>query len=266
MGTVWDRTTDVLRGRAGILAPIAAVAIFLPSLVNTALSLGLKKGTPTAAVLAMVVALAVLFANVWGQLAMLAIATHPATTRADAGHAATRRVLPAVGVLLLLGLLFFLLVVPPIVMMARAGVDLTSQTAMQSMPAQLSTFVGLYSLILLIVLLFVGARMLLLNAVVLNERRGVGAIARSWRLTRGMTFRLVALLVLFGVVVLIPTLAVQSVVGLVFRLILGQGGQVVTAFVAAAAGAAVTTAFTVVAAAFTAQLYVAAVAEEDPAY
>ncbi|MFS0771811.1 hypothetical protein [Sphingomonas sp. 1P08PE] len=263
MGAVWDRTVEVLRGRAGILGPIAATAIFLPAIVNNALTAFATPGSPTVAVLTMVVALAVLVANVWGQLAMLAVATHPATTRADAGRQATQRLLPAVGVLLLLGVIFALAMLPVAFALLKAGVNLTNRAAMQTMPAGVGGFVGLYSLVLLVVILIVAARLILLNPVVLNERRGVGALMRSVQLTRGMTFRVIGLMILFGVVVLIPTLAIQSIVGLMLRLILGANGVPVAAFVAAAAGAAVTTAFTVVAAAFTAQLYVAATGEEE---
>ncbi len=268
MGIIWDRTIEVLRGRIGILAPIAATAIFLPAVVNNAIATFVKPGPVVVGLLVMAVALAVLVANVWGQLAMLAVATHPATTRADAGRQATQRLLPAVGVLLALGIVFALTMVPVAVALMRAGVNLgAGQAGMRALPAGsagLAGFVGIYSLVLLVVLLIVGARLILLNAVVLNERRGIGAVMRSVRLTRGMTLRIVGLMILFAVVVLVPTLAIQSIVGLVFRLILGVDGIPVAAFVASAAGAAVTTAFTIVAAAFTAQLYVAVAAEEDP--
>ena len=263
MGTVWDRTVEVLRGRAGILAPIAMIAIFLPAVLNNVLRLTITPGTPSAAILVMVVALAVLVANVWGQLAMLAVATHPATTRADAGRQATQRLLPALGVLLTLGVVFSLAFLPIVFLLVRAGVNPAAMTA-QTLPAGVAGAVGIYSLILLVVILFVGARLILLNPVVLNERRGIGALMRSVRLTKGMTFRIVALMVLFGIVVLIPTMAIQSVVGLIFRLVLGEGGIPVATFVATTAGAAVTTAFTIVAAVFTAQLYVA-VADGEPA-
>ncbi len=265
MGNIWDRTVEVLRGRASILGPIAATAIFLPAIVNNAVTAFAKPGSPGIAILAMVVALGVLVANVWGQLAMLAVATHPATTRSDAGRQATARLLPALGVLLVLGLVFGLALLPPLIAMARAGIDMTNRAAMQAMPAGVTGMIGLYSLVMLIVILFIGARLILLNPVVLNERRGLGALARSVRLTKGMTLRIVGLMILFGVVVLVPTLAIQSIVGLILRLVLGANGIPVAVFIASAAGAAVTTVFTVVAAAFTAQLYVAVVAEEEPA-
>ncbi|KQU62199.1 hypothetical protein ASG67_03505 [Sphingomonas sp. Leaf339] len=261
MGTVWDRAVEVLRGRANILAPIAIGAIFVPSVVNRALVLFADPASRTTAIVAAVVALLVLLANIWGQLAMLAVATHPATTRDDAARQATVRLLPALGVILMLGVLFALALVPPVIALMRAGVDFSQPTAMQSVPAGASGFIGLYTIAFVILALFVGARMLLLNPVILNERRGLGAIARSFRLTRGLTWRIAAVMVLFAIVLLVPTLAVQSIVGLIARLALGAESLPVVTFLASVAGAAVTTVFSVVAAAFTAQLYVATVAE-----
>jgi hypothetical protein len=270
IGTVWDRTVEVLKGRANILVPIAIVSLFLPSVVNTGLAAFGPTGTGGAgtggvALLGMVVALAVLLANIWGQLAMLAVATHPATTRADAGRQATARLLPALGVILALGVLFALALVPVVGAIMSAGVDLTrGSVSVQSLPPGVSGFVGLYSLVLLVVAFVVGARLILLNPVILNERRGLGAVMRSFRLTRGLTLKIVGVMILFAIVLLIPMLAVQAVVGVIARLILGADSLPAIAFLAGTAGAAVTSLFSVVAAAFTAQLYVA-VAGDDRA-
>ncbi len=36
MGNVWDRTSEVLSGRGGMLAGIAALTLFLPGAINAA--------------------------------------------------------------------------------------------------------------------------------------------------------------------------------------------------------------------------------------
>lgn len=269
MGDVWDRAVEVLRGRSSILGSIALGAIFVPTLVGNAVSAFLTPAAagagaaPSTGALGAVLALAVLLAGIWGQLAMLAVSSDPATTRADAARQATQRLLPALGIVLLLGLVFTLAFVPLIVILMRAGVDFTSATAVQSVSAGTAGSASLYILVLLVLGLVVGARLLLLNAVIVNERRGIGSILRSVRLTRGMTGRIVGLMLLFALVLLIPTIAVQSVVGLIARLVLGGDAPGLVAFLAGAAGAVVTTIFSVVAAAFIAQLYVAAVADKD---
>ena len=270
MGNVWDRAVEVLRGRSSILGSIAVGAIFVPTLVSNAVSTfltptpGATVGASTGAIGA-VLALAVLLVSVWGQLAMLAVSSDPATTRADAGRQATQRLLPALGIVLLLGVIFTLAFMPLVFILMRAGVNFTAPNAMQTVSAGTAGSASLYILVLMVLGLIVGARLLLLNAVIVNERRGIGAIMRSVRLTRGMTLRVIGLMLLFGLVLLVPMIAVQSVVGLIARLVLGGDAPGLVAFLASAAGAVVTTVFSVVAAAFTAQLYVAAVADKDGA-
>ena len=267
MGTVWDRALEVLRGRANILAPVAALAIFLPTVVSSAVA---AYGQPApgaapdvgASALAAIVSLVVLVASIWGQLALLAIATDPATTRADAGRQASRRLLPALGVVIVLVAIFSLLLLPAIVPLVQSGLNMQDPQAMRALSPGVAGFAGLYFLAFFIVAIIIGARLLLLNAVILNERRGLGAIRRTFQLTRGLTWRIIGVMLLFGVLLIVSMLAVQAVVGLVFRLILGADQIATVGFLAAIAGAAVSTALTVVAAAFTAQLYVAVAGEE----
>lgn len=268
MGMVWDRAVEVLRGRTDILVWIAAVGIFLPAVVNNALAAyGQSQGRAGVgagfALLTGLVAIAVLLASIWGQLALLAVATHPQTTRSDAAHQATRRLGPALAVVIVLVLLFALLLVPPVIALVRAGVDVSNPAAMASIPPGASGFIGIYVLVLIPLLFWVSARLILVNPVVLNERRGLGAIRRSFQLTRGLTWRIIGVMLLFAVVLLVATLAVQAVTALVFRLILGADSLALVGFLAAAAGAVVTTAMSVVAAAFTAQLYVATTGDHD---
>ena len=105
-------------------------------------------------------------------------------------------------------------------------------------------------------------RLVPLYAVVLHERRGVGAIARSWRLTRRHSWRLIGVVLLFLIVLLVASTAAQSVVGLIARLALGAEARGTVAFIAALAGQAVSTALTLAAIVFSAQLYLALVTRE----
>jgi hypothetical protein len=267
IGTVWDRAVEVLRGRAGILGPVAALAVFLPTVVNNAFSTFVPRTSVAAALIAALIALAVLVANIWGQLAMLAVATHPATTRADAGRQATARLLPAIGIVVVVGIVLSLAIVPPIVALAQAGVDFSRMgtaagpAAMPTIPAGVGGFVVIYMIAFVVAAFWLGARLLLLNPVILNERRGLGSVTRSIRLTQGLTWRLIGVMMLFVVVLLVAASAVQFVVALPLRLALGADALPVVLFFASIAGAAVTTVFTVIAAAFTAQLYVATAGE-----
>lgn len=264
IGDVWDSTTDVLAGRARLLAPVAAVAFLLPSVLQSAVRL-FGGASPGVAALVLLVGLIGLIAGLWGQLTVIAVASDPAATRADAGRLAAARLPADLLVWLVLGGLGLLTLVPFFVILAASGYDFAAAAAykgvgdMPAMPAGALLPLTLYALALIVVLFWVGARLALVNAVVLNERRRLGAIARSWELTRGLTAKLIGVAMLFGIVFLIALTAAQAIVGLVFRLLLGPDQVTTALLMAAIAGALVTAAFTIVVQVFAARLYAAVI-------
>ena len=268
MDAIWERSTAVLDVRGALLGRIAALTIFLPMLVQGALAAYLSPGSVAGSLIAALAALAALVAAVWGQLAILAAAADPAVDRAAAQRQANVRLPAALGVGLVLLLIATVVALPLIVALAGAGTDwsavVAGTAAAPSMPPGRTAFVVLYGVIFGIVMLFAGARLAEVNPVVLHERLGARSIARSWRLTRGHTWRIVGVMLLFGIVLAVASGAAQAVTGIVARLILGPDALPTVDFLAAAAGAAVSTAFAVIALVFIAQLY-AALAVRQPA-
>lgn len=264
MGNVWDRSVEVLNGRGGMLAGIAALTLFLPAVINAAWTGFAAPSTATAAI-GMLLVIATAIVAVWGQLAMIAASTDPATDRTAAMRQASARLPAALLVALVLAVVMIVAFLPSIALLLRAGFDyrsLAAGTATAPTDPGAAGLAGLYALAMGLALLFVGARLLPLYAVVLEERLSVAAIARCWRLTRRHTWRLVGTVLLFVVVLMIATWAAQSVSGLIFRLILGANAQATVALLAAAVAQAVSAALTLVAIVFSAQLYVALVARE----
>lgn len=258
MSNVWDRATEVVRGRAGQLASIAALTLFLPAVVRDAVPLVATPGSTGFAIVGGLLAVAVLLVAIWGQLALLATATDPQTTRADAYAQASARFPASLGVTVVAILVAVALFIPIGVAIGLSGADFSGVSTTGRMPdlgGGTVAFVALYTLALLVVGIWIAARLTLTNAVVLNERLGLGAFARSWQLTRGLTWRIVGVFLLYIVVLLIAASAAQFITGAVFGLILGRTPLVV--FLTAVVGGAVTTVFSVLASAFIAQLYVA---------
>ena len=264
MGNVWDRTVEVLNGRGGMLAGIAFLTLFVPAVIDAAHTAYAGAGMTKVAVGA-VLTLATTVVALWGQLALIAASTDPATDRAAALRQANARLAPALLVALLLAIVFSLLFLPVFALLVAAGVDFATVgngVAPNVTSPGAAALAGLYGLVALVVLLFAGVRMLPLYAVVLHERHGARAIARSWRLTRRHSWRLIGALLLFLIVLLIATGAAQSVSGLVLRLVLGADARATVDFLASAIAQAVSTALTLVAVVFSAQLYVALVTRE----
>lgn len=265
MGDVWDRTTEILSGRAAMLAGLAAIGIFAPGVVRDALVAFGGTGMATA-LIGMVVSIMVMVATIWTQLGVLAIASDPATTAATARVRATARLGAAVGVFVAIGALFLVLILPVIGALVAAHVDLAGMRsgAMPDMTPGLAGFLALYTIAFGLGALWLGARLILVHPVVLHERRGLGAIRRSFALTRGLTLRLIGVMILFVIVVGIASMAVGMVAGLIFRLILGGEAAATVQFLANVATLVVTTGFTVVASVFSAQLYRAVAVSSDP--
>lgn len=272
MASVWDRSSAVLSGRGAMLAAIAAPTLFLPGVIRAGYiwaTTPIGGGpAPVSAAIGGLLGIVVALVSLWGQLALIAASSAPETQGPDARRIATARFLPALGVIVVLVVALTLLALPPLFVMARAGFDFAAAAAgtqQLAVAPGAAAFAGLYILVLGIVLLFVGARLALTYAVIVNERLALGAIGRSWRLTRRHTWRIVGVLLLWVVVLLVATWATQAVVGTLLGLLLGREGVATVLFVTAIATAAVSTVFSVIAIVFTTQLYVALAAQRRAA-
>jgi hypothetical protein len=258
MSNIWDRAMDVVRGRAGVLASIAALALFLPGVVRDAVPVLATPGSTGFLALGGILAIVAMLVAIWGQLALIAVATGPATTRSQAFAQATARFPAALAVTIVAVLVAVALFVPPVVAVGLSGLDLSAMSMTGALPdlgGGTVAFVLAYLVVLLGASIFVLARLVLTSAVVLNERVGLRAFRRSWQLTRGLTWRIVGVILLYVIVVLIAVSAAQFITGAVFGLLLDSIATV--AFLAAAVAGVVTTIFSVISTAFTAQLYVA---------
>ncbi|RZL78416.1 MAG: hypothetical protein EOP66_07915 [Sphingomonas sp.] len=261
MGTVWDRTVEVLNGRTGMIFSIALIGLVIPAFVRDVAILYSVIASPmfAFAIASPILSLVALPFMLWAQLAITAIATEPGVTRQDAARQGRARLLPALGLTLLLGLVAVIAMLPPIVALIWSGFDFASAlsegSASRVSPPSIATvvFIVLYVLLSAALAIWLFARLIVLYPVILNERLGLATISRAFTLTKGLTWRIIGVLLLFGIVVTIATGAAQSVTGLIFKLVLGDAGSLLTNGVVTLVSAA----FTVVATVFTAQLYVA---------
>lgn len=259
MGTVWDRTVDVLQGRTAILAGLAALYVLLPNAVS-----GLASAWAQSDMALKPVAVVISFINfallVTGVLAITAIATDPTVDRRRATGAALARFGAAIGVIVVVLLVVALVFVPAGVLLGMAGVRMTAagQPDFARANGGLLALGSLYSLAALVLGLIVSAKLAPLLAVIVNERRGLGAVARAWQLTRGSTARLVGVILLYAVLLLVAMAAVSSVAGVIARLLLGADADVTVGAIVGIASAVVTALATVVQTVFYAQFYVAA--------
>ena len=267
MGTVWDRTMAVITGRAAILASIAALLLVGPPIVQAAIEA--VGGTSAAVKLAGgLVSILVFLSATLGALAITAVATDPAVDRSTALAIGGARIGPMLGVIIVLGIAAFIATLPGVLLLVFSGFDVERARAglsQDNLDVAMFGLSMLYFLVLCVACVWLGAKLVPLLGVVVNERRGLGALRRSFALTRGSTLKLIGVLILYSIVLLVVLLAATSIVGLAVRLFVGADGAAWVAFAIAAVNAIITAIFSIIQAVFSGQFYLAAREARDHA-
>lgn len=264
IGTVWDRTAEFLSDNLPALLPVALLAFFVPASIEGNFEAARTDAEPGFALTLYLVQFAFSILSVWGSLTVAAMALDMADGR-SAGAIGRARLLPAlaVSVAMLAALLLCALPIP--FALHLGGYDLTeiARSGTASLTPGLAGGIALYALAVLALLLWLCARLFVVNPVIVREQRMFSALARSWALTRGMAWRIIGVMLLFGLVSLVAILAAKTVFGSIFALVAGGTGDGVTlaGVLTAIVVAAVQTGFTVLVPAFTAKLYLALTAD-----
>ncbi|MBP2277164.1 MULTISPECIES: hypothetical protein [Sphingomonas] len=263
MSTVWDRTAEFVSDNLAALMPLVLFGIFVPlTLIGSLMPLMGTGGQPADVALGLVV-LALSLVSSWAGIAITALAFDPAAGRAAAVQVANRRLLPVIGVGLVTLLVVLLLAAPIFIAFALSGVDMAALAAGKPPSGAVNqgalTFGSLYTLLLGPVLFWGYARFVVLaTPIMVMERRGLGVYARAFVLTRGITWKVMGVILLYGGVSWVASAAAKLVFGTVFGLLIGGEGQLSVATVLTQITvAAVSTIFSLLAVAFVAKLYLA---------
>lgn len=226
LGTVWERATEFAGDRLGLLAPLVLGAIVLPAAASAGLQLFAVTAPPAIRAAAMALVLLLSVPTLWASLTITAFAIEPESFAA-ARSRASRRLLPVLGVSIVLGAALALSMLPVPVLLAARGygvAQLLGGSATQiTVDAQTASMVALYVLVLIPVVITLLVRLILVTPVVLREPMLLGAVRRSWVLTRRHGWRTFGTLLLFFVIAGVAQLAVQTVFGSVFVLLFGAG-------------------------------------------
>jgi hypothetical protein len=260
MSTVWDRTTAFASSALGAVMPIALVLLFVPVSVQLAVTPLLVKQVLSVRVVVMALFWAV---ELLGTLSIMVLALGATLRPGEAVRAALPRLGPTIAIFILFLIAIGVLCVPFGIAIAGAGVDMAQLQAGNAAGAGnlsggAALFILGYGLVLVILGFWLTARLLVIEPVILAERRGLGAIMRAFRLTKGLALRIVGVLILYAIVATIAVLAAQTVFGSIFALIAPDDGSIgIATVLTAVVVAAVSTTFKVIAAVFVAKLYMA---------
>lgn len=211
ISTAWDDTRSILARDGRLLVAVALALVVLPTVVvglivpaNQAETEGYH------GIVQLVGALIVLV----GQLALIRLAIGPATSVGAAISHGARRFPAMFGSIVLLVLLFVALLTPPLLILGVAGaIDLSD-------PSQLTGATAGVVLLMLVAVLALSARFMLSAPVAAAEKAGPLAILkRSWALSSGHYWRLLALLVLFLIVAVVLMMTATVIGGIVGALV-----------------------------------------------
>ncbi|TGX50157.1 hypothetical protein E5A73_17190 [Sphingomonas gei] len=265
MGTVWDRTAEFLSDNIAAILPIALLTFFVPASIEG--NFEAARTGAGAGFTALLYGLQLLFAlvSLWGGLAITAMALDIASER-SASNIATRRFLPVlvVSIVIFGGACVLALPIPGV--LVANGYDMATLARggdPTAISMQMAGFIALYALALLILGLWLAARLMVTTPVVVRENRMLSALGQSWALTRGAALRIVGVVILFVIVSWVAELAAKTVFGSIFALVASNDGDGVTlaTVMTSIVVAAVQSAFMVIPPAFTAKLYLALTAQ-----
>ena len=267
MSTVWDRTAEFLSDNLTALTPIVLFGIFAPlTIYGNLMPLMGTSGQIGDWALGVILVILTLV-TIWAGIAITALAFDPGAGRGAAVGTATRRLLPVLGVGLittLVALIVAMLFAVPIgIALGLNNLDFAALAGDKALSPDAARNVGQFFVVFSVTcgtfLLWMYSRFVVfVTPIMVMERRGLGTYGRSFVLTRSIAWKVVGVVLLYGVVTLVSSLATKTVLGSIFALLLGGEGTVTLASVLTQIVAAgISTVFSVMAVAFIAKLYLA---------
>ncbi|WP_157073761.1 hypothetical protein [Sphingomonas soli] len=260
MGTVWDRTAEFLTDNIATILPIALLAFFVPASIEGNFH-AVMEGASRGLILSLqLIQLAFGVLTVWGMLALTAMALENADSD-HAGRVAVQR-LPAALVVTLVTFAGLLLLMAPIpAVLSASGVDVMAIAEGRNfdLPSGVASFVAIYLILAVGFSLWLCARLIVVTPVIVREGKWLGSLRQSWKLTHGITWRVIGVIILFALLSWVAILAANTVFGSVFALIAGgdRAGVTLSGVLTSIVVAAVQTGFTMLIPVFTSKLYLA---------
>lgn len=251
IGRAWDEASRLLVSQRRLLVPIALAFLFVPSALS-GLAAPSARGTSPGDAVSVVSLIAVLLGFV-GQLAINLVAIGRKGQLGELLKRAARRLLPLIAALLIVA-------APIALLFLGAGKLLPAPGASPASVPLGQAALGLALLIALLVLVLIaGARLIfpLVPTAAAEDGGPIALLKRSWQLSRGHFWKLLALVMLVGIASLVLLGAVQSVVGSIATLALGKPDPwSVSRLVVALAGALVQSVVATVGSVLSARVYI----------
>jgi hypothetical protein len=260
MGNVWDRTTRFIADNSRAILSIAVPGLLLPLAASRVVSGAMQDcGNAINPLAGGILSVVLMVPVLWSVLALTALAVSSGGV-VEARRAALSSLGRAIAAIALIVAALIVVLLP--LMLARSGngpsfmVNTCAASAASAAQGNAPVWVPVYGVVWLIVAVFIAARLTMLYPVVVAEGGVIGALRRTWRLSRGIVWKLIGVTILFQLVKAVAELATMLVFGSIGKILApGAGPFGVSTIVVAALVACVGVAFWVIMATFTALLY-----------
>ena len=231
MNQVWDDSIAFIRQEAALVVPLALATLYVGDVATT-----LAQGFATPAKPNAAATVAILISTIWsivGQLSIVSLVLQPGRSVGEALRHGIARLGKVILVAIILSIVVALALTPVGVIAIANGANPAVPETLQKLPGWL----GILVLAIFGVLIWLGIRLSLMNALIVDRNPGVlGALKGGFGLTQGIAARLSLVIILYALVLLVVGSAVKFVAGSIFSLIgsaLGAdfAGSVMTALV-----------------------------------
>ena len=205
----WNETTAFVKREANLLFPVALALIALPSIIAQFFLPQPVPGQQPEMGAEVLWFIPLVIVTMIGSLAITTLALRPAQSVGDAIAHGTRRLLPALGAVLILSVATVALAIPAIIVITFLG--LAQQTA---------TTLGI--LVFLAIFTFIWIRVILMTPIAVAEPVGpVRILKRSWEMTSGHFSKLILFATVIAIVAVIAFTAITLVFGSLIALVAG---------------------------------------------
>ena len=218
IGRAWDEAKAALQAHRKLIVPVALGLVLLPSVIVKMVEPPVATGEQPPAGSWMLIALAMVIVMLIGELAIVLLVNGWRGSVGEAIRKAARR-----SPVFILGALTFLVPVVLVfsIILAVGGAGTTEGGQVDWV--NFGTAGWLAMLICIVAVIYLSVRLLPLLAVAVSEDVGpIAALKRSFALTQGHFWRLLAVLLLLTIAFLIVAVTVGAVIGGAITLLLGQ--------------------------------------------
>ncbi len=220
MNQVWDDTVAFIRRESALLIPLALATLYVGDVLGAVARIP-KQGEPIGALATLVVILATVW-SIIGQLAIIALVLKAGLSVGESLRLGSVRLGKVLLIALLLGVGFTIAVVPFAMILLANGLNVADPAVLTKLPP----WAAVVGLGLLGAILWLGIRLSMLNALVVDRNPGViQAIKVAFGLTRGIVARLAVCFLIYILVATILGSAVRFVFGSLFALVGAAAGS-----------------------------------------